>query len=171
MGIDASTEMLEIAKKTVKGITLKQGYFHNFKLNQKFPMITSFFNAMSYNNTKNKFKSALKNIYNHLEEDGLFVFDMFCTDKSSKIFITKNFEGKGFKISRTIVGTPTKQGFKSTMYYIIFDGKSSDIIEETTLRGVYSAKEVKKMLVESGFKVLYDGKGYGPSYGTFVAQK
>jgi hypothetical protein len=57
------------------------------------------------------------------------------------------------------------------MYLVVLDGTSSEVIEETTLRGSYSAEDVREALFECGFSVLYEGDGYS-SMGTtvFVAQ-
>jgi ubiquinone/menaquinone biosynthesis C-methylase UbiE len=170
-GIDASPDMLSIAKKRLKTVPLMQSYFEEFKLKNKVPMITSFFNALSYNTDIKKLKATFKNVRNNLSENGIFIFDLFCVDKPREVFITKNFEAGNLNISRTIVGAPNKKYFKSTMYYVISDGKKSEIICETSYRGVFSEKQVLSALKDAGFNVLYNGEGYAPEYNVFVAQK
>jgi SAM-dependent methyltransferase len=169
-GIDASHDMLKLAKKRLKRVPLRESYFEDFKLKRKVPLITSFFNAMSYNTDIKKLKATFKNVRNNLSENGIFVFDIFCVDKPKEVFITKNFEAGKLKISRTIVGVPSKKGFKSTMYYVISDGKRSEIICETSYRGAFSEKQILSALKDAGFNVLYNGEGYAPEYNVFVAQ-
>lgn len=170
-GIDASKGMLNIAKKRLKNINLKQGYFEDFKLRTGATLITSYFNAMSYNTNQQKLKSTFKNIYNNLKENGLFIFDVFCVDNPKEVFVVKKFETGKIKMSRTIVGVPTSKGFKSTMYYVVSDGKRSEVIFETSLRGAFSENQILENLKKAGFKVLYNGGGYAPEYNVFVAQR
>ncbi len=170
-GIDASQKMLNVAKKRLGAVSLKKDFFETFNLKKKPDIITCYFNGMSYNTDLRKLKSTFKNIYKSLPDKGIFIFDVFCIEKSKKIFAIKKFENKKIKISRTIIGLPTNKGFKSTMYYIIFDGKKSDILSETSLRGTFSKKQILNTLSSSNFKVLYCGKGYAPEYTVFIAQK
>lgn len=170
-GIDASQGMLDIAKKRLKGVPLKKGFFENFKLKDKIPIITSYFNAMNHNTNFQKLKSTFKNIYSNLSDDGIFVFDTFCIEKSAGVFVIKKFENEKLKISRTIVGLPTLNGIKSTIYYVIFDGINSEIISETFFRGVFSKEHIIGTLESVGFKVLYNGSGYAQGHNIFVAQR
>jgi len=170
-GIDASNALLRIAKKNNKKIQFKKGYFHSFKLKSKVPIITSFFNSMSYNSNEKEMLRSLKNIKNNLDDKGIFIFDIFCTSRPKKTFVVKKFNEKGTQFSRTFVGIPTSKGFKSTMYYVVFDGKKSEIIEETSLRGAFSKTKTIYLLKKAGFKVLYSGKGYTRGSVVFVAQK
>ncbi|MFT4343347.1 MAG: class I SAM-dependent DNA methyltransferase [Candidatus Woesearchaeota archaeon] len=170
-GIDASQEMLKIAKKRLKNVPLKKDFFENFILEKEVPIITSYFNAISYNTNVKKLKSTFKSIYKNLSKDGIFVFDLFCNEKPKEVFMVKKFESGKFKMSRTFIGKPTSKGFKSTMYYVISNGKSSKIISETSFRGAFSEKQIMHALKSTGFKVIYNGGGYAPEYNVFVAQK
>ena len=170
-GIDASQGMLNIAKERLKDISLEKGFFEDFKLKNNVPIITSYFNTMSYNTNTQKLKSTFKNIHKNLTEGGIFVFDVFYIEKPKEVFVVKKFESGIFRMSRTIAGLPTSKGFKSTMYYVIFDGKESEIISETSFRGAFSEKQVVDTLKSAGFKIIYNGGGYAPEYNVFVAQK
>lgn len=170
-GIDASKGMLKVAKKRLKGVQLKQGFFEDFKLKQPVPIITSFFNAMSYNKSTIQLKDTFKNVQSNLTKGGIFVFDVFCIDKPKPFFGIKKFENGKIKMSRTIAAHPTKKGFVSTMYYIVYNGKKSEIISETSIRGAFSKKQVIHCLKDAGFKIIYTGSGYAPDYNVFVAKK
>ena len=41
-------------------------------------------------------------------------------------------------MSAKFVGIPTAEGFETTMYYVVFDGATSEVMEETTLQGMFS---------------------------------
>jgi hypothetical protein len=113
----------------------------------------------------------LWNIRANLLDNGLLVFDLVCTTAPQRVFNVRAFEGDGLQLSRTFVGIPTAEGFKSTMYYVVFDGATSEVMEETTLRGMFSADEIKVVLSDCEFFVLYEGSGYSSATTVFVAQK
>jgi SAM-dependent methyltransferase len=174
-GIDASKAMLAVAARRLQGIPLSHGLFHTFQLPAPVPIITCFFNAMQYNRTLDELRTALRNIHANLRESGMFIFDILCTTTSQTVpqpvFQVKEFAGEGLRFSRTFVGVPTADGFQSTMYYVVFDGVSTEVIRGTTLRGMYSAEEVKRALTDCGFTVLYNGNGYSSVLTVFVTQK
>lgn len=173
-GIDASQAMLDIAAKRLTETQLEQGLFHNFELSAAVPLITCFFNALGYNRNLAELGRTLRNIHANLRDNGLLVFDIAFTSSPQNVFKVKEFEGDGYKFSRTVVGIPTAAGYQSTMYLVVFDGTSSEVIEETTLRGGFSCAEIKTALSNCDFTVLYEGSGYystGTTTTVFIAQK
>jgi SAM-dependent methyltransferase len=170
-GIDASRAMLEIATARLDRACLEMGRFHTFQLPERVPLATCFFNALSYNQDLEDLRGTLENVHANLSNGGLFVFDLVCTPSPKPVFAVREFESGGLKFSRTFVGIPTTAGFTSTMYYVLFDGTSSHVIEESTVRGIFAEEDIRQTLAACGFTVLYQGSGYAPSASVFVAQR
>ena len=170
MGIDLERAMLDIAERQNKQISFREGNFKNFKLEEKSPLITMFFNSMGYNTTNSEMFNSLKNIKNNLSKDGLFIFDMF-TGKSKNVFIVKTFTGKGINFSKTYIGGPTNKGFESKTYYVVSHKNGVKIIQRSSLRGMFSKSRMNSILKKVGLKVLYLGEGYSKGSTTFVTQK
>ncbi len=170
-GIDASRAMLHIARAGLNGTALAQGQFHTFRHHSQVPLITCFFNSLTYTLTRDDLRRAFENIHYHLSYNGLFIFDLFCAAAPTPVFSVKTFEANDLKFSRTLVGQPTAAGFLSTMYYVIFDGLTTRVIEGTTLRGIFSEADIRQTLAECDFTILHTRSG--PTTGTlvFVAQK
>lgn len=128
---------------------------------------------MGYNRNLAELGRALRNIHTNLRENGLLVFDIVCPSSPQTVFNVKEFEGGGYQFSRTFVGIPTAAGYKSTMYFVVFDGTSAEVIEETILRGGFSGVEIKEARSNYDFTVLYEGRGYstGAPMTVFIAQK
>jgi len=80
-GVDISEEMLEIAEIRRKGkedkLTFSQSDITQLHLNQKFDTIVSLFHVMSYQNTNIALDKIFAGIRDHLNEDGLFIFDFW----------------------------------------------------------------------------------------------
>jgi SAM-dependent methyltransferase len=170
-GVDASRAMLEIAAGRLEGACLELGRFHTFQLPERVPLATCFFNALSYNRDLEELRGTLQNVHTNLANAGLFVFDLVCTPSPKRVFAVREFEGGGLKFSRTFVGIPTTAGFESTMVYVVFDGTSPYLIEETTVRGIFTGEDIRQALAACGFTVLYQGSGYAPAASVFVAQR
>ena len=74
-GIDLNTEMLDIAKKRVKG-NLYEGNLLDFKLNKKYDAIISMFAVFNHLNNYEEFEKGIVNLYNHLNDSGVLIIDL-----------------------------------------------------------------------------------------------
>lgn len=75
-GVDLSWQMLEIARLSeTTELTFSQGDIRSFRLNKRFDAITSLFHVMSYQTTNEDVVKSLLTIREHLNDDGIFVFD------------------------------------------------------------------------------------------------
>ena len=80
-GVDISQEMLRIAESRRKGRenVLKFSKFNIATMNigQKFDAIVSLFHVMSYQVTNKMLNEVFSNVFNHLNDGGLFIFDFW----------------------------------------------------------------------------------------------
>ena len=80
-GLDLSEEIIEIAKEKAKinhlNIPYHIGDMTNFNLNEKFKMITCFFDSINFLKTKEDVAKLFECVYNHLEDGGYFICDIF----------------------------------------------------------------------------------------------
>lgn len=80
-GVDISEEMLGIAEIRRKDkedkLTFSQSDITQLHLNQKFDTIISLFHVMSYQNTNTALDKVFTGVRDHLNEDGLFIFDFW----------------------------------------------------------------------------------------------
>lgn len=79
-GIDISEEMIAIANKNNNNKTnlhFLQGDISTIKINKKFDVAVSLFHVMSYLTDNDSLIKAFKNISQHLEKGGTFIFDIW----------------------------------------------------------------------------------------------
>jgi SAM-dependent methyltransferase len=75
-GMDLSDEMLKSAnQKSKSDLTFSQGDIQNFSINKKFDVITSLFHVMSYQTSNGAVASSFKSVFEHLSDEGVFIFD------------------------------------------------------------------------------------------------
>ncbi len=80
-GLDLSSSAIEIAKEKAKinrfNIDYKVADMTNFKYDFKFDVITCFFDSVNFLDSKAKVKELFNSVYNHLNDGGYFIFDIF----------------------------------------------------------------------------------------------
>ena len=94
--------MIETAKKC-KNFSIKEDDFKTFNLNSKFDTAISLFHVVSYLTTNVEIELSFKNVFNHLNTKGLFIFDFWyapavLTEKPS--VRVKTFSNEKYKITR-----------------------------------------------------------------------
>ena len=85
-GIDISETMLEIARKEDENTSYFQADMKDFSLDQKFDMIVATVDVLNYLKDEDEFIRTLKNANEHLNDDGVFIFDIHSKYKMKNDF-------------------------------------------------------------------------------------
>lgn len=163
-GSDISTGMLKIAKSKAsiekRSIKLLQGDMRTIKVG-KFDAAITIFNAIGHL-TKAGFEKAMRNVHKNLNDGGIYVFDIF---NLSYLMNNDNITKLSIEWVRTIGNTKLREIQHSiiankgvlisytTNYVQKGSGKPKMSKSIGTLQ-LYTAKELREMLVRNGFKVL-----------------
>jgi ubiquinone/menaquinone biosynthesis C-methylase UbiE len=75
-GVDASKEMLKIARKKCPRFKFVLGDAASVRLKKKFDMVLMLFDSANHLNSLSHLKRTFKNVRLHLKEDGFFIFDI-----------------------------------------------------------------------------------------------
>jgi SAM-dependent methyltransferase len=75
VGLDASEEMLEIARNKLPMLQFVQADFRNFSLSRQFSLVYSVFDSLNNLLTDQDFLQAAQCIHKHLQPDGFLMFD------------------------------------------------------------------------------------------------
>ena len=174
-GCDLSKEMIKITRKRVPQAKVQQCSFKNLKSKENFPLITCFFNSLSYNLTSTEMENTFSRVINILEQEGLFIFDIYLSNKQEEVKGIREYKKEKKYITRTFIGIPKGKKYYSTMVYVYFDGKKTQVIKEESIRGSFSLKEILRIIKRLNLKILYKGEGYWKNKGagltTFVLKK
>ncbi|MBD3272743.1 methyltransferase domain-containing protein [Candidatus Dependentiae bacterium] len=163
VGIDFSSKMVDIAKQRLLKEELKTNieFFvadvRKAKLNKKFDVALSLFHVVSYMLTKNDLINMFKTVYNHLNTNGLFIFDCWygpavLSNKPEKR--VKKLENDYLKLKR----------FANPVHHIndnIVDVEYNIFLQEKNSPNSFSFKEIHKMryLFKPELKVLLELTG------------
>jgi len=80
-GLDLSSQMIDLCKDKIfinhVNTNLYIENMASFKLDKTYDNITCYFDSINHLNTEKEVKDMLDSVYNHLNKDGLFLFDIF----------------------------------------------------------------------------------------------
>ena len=103
VGMDASDQMLEQARRNVKGVEFVRGDMTRFNLDRKFDVILCLFSAIGYVRTYPRLARALRNFAKHLQEGGVVIIEPWFTKaqwKNGSVHLTRHSKSDNLKIVR-----------------------------------------------------------------------
>ncbi len=167
-GVDLSEYMLKCARektlKVKKDITFIQGDIRTIKLNKRFDAVIMMFAVLGYQIENDEVISALKNVRSHLDDGGLFIFDVWFgpavlhNKPSLRVKTIKNPDGG--KIIRIASGDLDLLKHKCLVnYQILKIGKDlhfEEFDEHHSMR-YFFPQELQLLLKISGFELLMVG--------------
>lgn len=160
-GVDSSDGMLSAGRATYPEIKFYQGCAESFRLPQQFDVITSLFHVVSYLTGNSQLAEAFENIYHHLNDNGIFIFDFWygpavLTEKPAvKIKRVKNERYSLIRISEPEIL------YNENVVNVNFDLLIKDLIQdkteevkETHRMRYFFLPELELILQRVGFKLL-----------------
>jgi len=149
-GLDLSETILEIAKEKMKINHLNFDLYHmdmtNFKIDDKFDMITCFFDSINFLNKKENIKKLFNSVYNHLSDNGYFIFDIFSKEMLKEYENNETIEDyETFKLNWI-----TKKTTPTSLKHTIKITEGDEVITETYNEYYYDIKDV----LDKRFKLI-----------------
>jgi len=166
-GLDLSKEMLSIAKKKIKGSNFYHNDMTSFSINKKFDVVLCIFDSINHLTKFGDWNKVFKNSYKHLNEEGIFIFDVNTIKKLKRFGKTKNVFlnpiGKDFVIEKASVIGKNKMEF-SQILLENQKGNNYKLFEEKVVEVSFEKDKIITAL-ERYFKVLlvFDPKRKRPS--------
>lgn len=161
-GIDISKDMLKIARKNTKGITLKHGDMKNFRLKKQFDVIICMFSSIGYVKTQINLNKTLKNFYNHTSKGGMLLLE---PSNANSFYVSGNpsittYDSKSTKITRINITKIKSTLAKLNMYIVIAEkGKEPKNYIDNHKLGVFSIKDTLKSMRNAGFRSKFLANG------------
>lgn len=164
IGADINSSMLKIAKDKAKNEKLRlkfiKGDMRSLKVGE-FDAVITIFNAVGHL-TKLDFEEAMRNVYRNLKEGGLYIFDIlnlgYLLDGNNITKLTIDWQEivGDTKVREIQYSTVSEEGILASYdtYYEQKEHSNPKITKSSQTLQVYSAKQLKEMLLKNGFKVI-----------------
>ena len=163
--VDLSDDMLNIAFDKFKQNKIKAKVICQdmceLSLNHKFDLITSVLDSTNYITEENDLLVYFENVYEHLKENGLFIFDINSYYKLSNV-LGNNI----YTYSSEDVFYTWENSFEDevlNMFLTFFVKQSNGLyerFEEEHFERAYTEKEIEQALNKCGFKLINKFAGY-----------
>jgi SAM-dependent methyltransferase len=158
-GLDQSEYMVEEAKK--RGLPCKVANISNFKLKEKYDAVVSLFHVVSYLTDNKDLISTFKNANNHLNKNGIFLFDVWYSPavyEQKAVPRIKKIQNKEIAVTR--IAEPkidTSKNIVTVCYSILAKdlktGETSELFESHPMRH-FSIPEIDLLAKLTGFEVI-----------------
>lgn len=164
--LDISSEMLELAAQKPGTLNLYEADMRDFDIDNKFAVIISTTDSLNYLETKKELQTTFKNIFNHLADDGLFLFDVITPhmvnvtydnymynndDDLDRIFMWSSFPGE------------QKDSIDHDLKFFIYDENIDGykVVREVHHEQTFDVATYEGILKEVGFKDIKISSEYG----------
>ncbi|AGK54995.1 class I SAM-dependent DNA methyltransferase [Bacillus sp. 1NLA3E] len=161
-GVDLSDDMLAVAhaKAADRGLSI-----HFFQQNMtemegfgQFDVITIFCDSLNYLQTEEEVIKTFQRVFEHLQPEGLFMFDVHSLFKMNEIFKGGNFSLNDEKISyiwQCFEGEWPNSVEHDLSFFVLDDTTGQyDRFDELHLQRTYSIDQYEQWLNEAGFQLL-----------------
>ncbi len=156
--IDLSSEMLDILKKKKKAhkIEIIKADMQNFKLSHPVDAVTCFFDSINYLTEERDLKRCFRCVYDALDEEGIFLFDMNSIYGLAKVWGTNTLIREIDNIYSVWRSVYDASKHISTLYLTLFvgDGKFYKRVEEVHQERAYPMEKIEELLLEARFSTV-----------------
>lgn len=152
MGLDLHREMINVARKKLGNVELRQGDMRSFNLNKKYDVIICMFSSINYNRTRQDYLRTFRNFYRHLNKGGVVVGDLFTRDMFDPkgVFGYDLYEKGDLHVGRLY---STKLEGNTGMFYFMYlvkDGKKVLTNTGVDRLGIFPLSDLKLMAMKQG---------------------
>lgn len=163
---DLSEEMLSIAYgklsqyKRTKLLNLDMS---KFKLDEKFDAVVSICDSINYIVNINDLEKTFQNVYDHLEDDGIFIFDINSEYKLRNIIGNNTFVYDQDDIFYTWENEFNEENNLCNFYLTFFietEDEKFERFDEHHIEKVYKIEEIEELLFKVGFKKVDHYKAF-----------
>lgn len=161
-GVDLSDEMLLIAQEKATNLGLSIPFYQQNMAELEgvglFDCITIFCDSLNYLQNEDDVASTFQRVYEHLNEGGLFLFDVHSIYKMKHIFVNHTFAVNDDEVSYIWNCFPGEEpsSVVHDLSFFVKDDKSGldERFDEFHYQRTYSVAQYTEWLIEAGFEVL-----------------
>jgi perosamine synthetase len=157
VGVDASPDMLALARRRAPGTRFEQGTLTSFDLAERFDAVLLMFAVLSYQTEARDLLAALRNVRRHLAPAGLLVADVWYGAPPSARVQTTRRTGRSGSVEWTRIGRlrrfPLEQRVEVFYELCRRDGESERVAHETHQLRWFHSGEIALLLAATGFEL------------------
>jgi ubiquinone/menaquinone biosynthesis C-methylase UbiE len=174
MGVDVNSEMLNVARKKVRGVVFKNADMIKLNLNKKFDIVLCLFSSIGYVKTYANLKKTIRGFTKHMKHGGVVIIEPWFTRNNFYVGMPhmSTFESKDVKIARLNVSK--KVGDLSVMdfhWLVAEKGKPVKHFVDRHEMALFDVSKVLRIMKNAGLQTKFMKKGLRTNRGLFIGVK
>ena len=170
-GLDASADMLAVARTRCPGVTFHRASFSEFDLGKRFDVITCLFGSIAYAGDVATLRRSVTCLARHLRSDGLLVLEPYVAPDR---FITGRLvfdwaDGDDLKVARMYITERRGDIAVLDSTYVVGDASGITSFQEKQELGLFAADDYRGAFQDAGL-ALVDATGTLFGYGLYVCR-
>jgi ubiquinone/menaquinone biosynthesis C-methylase UbiE len=156
--VDMSSQMLTEAETKLRASNIKAKFvcqdICSLKLNSKFDLVTCCLDSTNYILDEEDLKSYLEGVYNHLKDNGLFIFDINSYNKLTNILGNNTFTFDNEDVVYIWENFLEDDIVQMDLTFFVQEGSSYRRFDEEHCERAYKEDFLDKVLSKIGFKII-----------------
>ncbi|EKN64386.1 CheR-type MCP methyltransferase [Neobacillus bataviensis LMG 21833] len=161
-GVDLSEDMLAVAQAKAEDLGVRIPFFQqnmaDLDGHGQFDLIGIFCDSLNYLQTEEEVVSTFATVMEHLDDDGIFIFDIHSLFKMTQVFINQTFALNEEEVSYIWNSFPGEHpnSVEHELSFFVLDEQTQkyDRIDEVHFQRTYPVQQYSNWLEEAGFEVL-----------------
>jgi SAM-dependent methyltransferase len=174
IGVDASPEMLRIARRRLPGVRLVLGDMRTFDLHRRFDVVSCLFSAIGHLHTKRDVRTTFANLARHLNPGGVAIVEPWLEPSAFRPGTVHLRTHQSPKLIAVRCAYSSRRGIHSIVDYHFLIAKPGRGIRHYAVRDVgllLSRAELVAQMEAAGLRSRYLGRGFMPGRGLIVGRK
>lgn len=174
VGIDASEQMLAVARKNIPEVQVSKGDMVDFDVGRRFDVVLCLFSSIGYLRTRQAVGRAVTNLARHMKEGGVLIIEPWLRKStwSDRTVHMQPYESDSLKIAR--VSFVRSEGALSVLderYLIAEKGKGISYIKDLHKMRFFEREPTLKALRMAGLVPKFTEDSLMPGRGLIIATK
>ncbi len=174
VGVDRSPQMLRVARRRLPGVEVHLGDMRNFRLSDRFDVLSCLFSAIGHLRTEAELRRAFANFARHVKPGGVVIVEPWI--EPSRFFpghvhgiVTRSRE---LVVARVSYADRRGNRSRVTYHYLIAEkGRGIRHLAETDVGLLVSRPNLLRAMRDAGLRARFYRRGLGSGRGLLVGTK
>lgn len=174
VGLDASREMLRVARRRLRGVRLMLGDMRTFRLDRKFDVVSCLFSAIGHLSSESDVLATFSNFARHLRSGGVAIVEPWIEPSGFLPGMIHLVSYQGPKSTVVRLASSSRRGRRSFIHYHYLVGRRGHGIrslEETDVGLMVPRERLLSLLDRAGFDSRFLSRGLTGKRGLLVGVK
>jgi SAM-dependent methyltransferase len=174
VGVDASPEMLRIARHRLPKVRLVRADMRTFRLDRRFDVVSCLFSAIGHLETERDLAITFANFARHLDPGGVAIVEPWIDPAvyRSSLLHVRTYDSPTVKVARCAFSS--RRGRHSVIHYhylIAEAGRGFRHVEVTDIGLLVTPSRLVKLMEAAGFRTRFQVHGLTAGRGLLIGTK